>query len=676
MKTIAIVQARMGSNRLPKKVMMKINGTPMIELLLKRLDLSKELDQIILATSTDKNNTPLVEHVQSLGFDCLCGSENDVLKRYADVIRKYKAEVIVRITGDCPLIDPILVDECIRAFNKSNKDYLCNVSPPTFPDGLDIQITSSVALLDADLNAKDPFEREHVMPYIINSKKYTSMSFEYEEDLSENRWTVDENEDLILVKDIYNHFYPNIHFSWLDVLDLKSKKPDIFNVNKDITRNEGAQMGKGQKLWEHAKKVIPGGNMLLSKRAEMFLPDQWPAYFSKSNGCNVWDLDGNKFIDTSLMGVGPNILGYGDPEVDNAVIDVVKNGNMSTLNCAEEVELADRLIAMHPWSDMARFARTGGEANAIAIRIARAATGKDNVAVCGYHGWHDWYISANLASDDGLKEHLIGGLSPNGVPKVLKDTVFPFNYNDIDYLEDLVQTKDIGTIKMEVFRNIEPEDNFLQKVRDLATKNGIVLIFDECTSGFRETFGGLQKKYKVDPDIAMFGKALGNGYAITAILGKEDVMNYAQSTFISSTFWTERIGSAAALKTLERMEDIESWRIITEQGKKVKALWKKLADNNGLAIDQQGLPALCSFSFQSNNHLEYRTYLTQAMLEKGYLASTGFYLSIMHTDDILDNYSNALDPIFKTIKQCEDEKEDIMNLLKGPVCHSGFKRLN
>ncbi len=240
MKTIAIVQARMGSTRLPKKVMMKINGTPMIELLLKRLFHSKELDQIVLATSTDKNNTPLVKHVQHLGFDCLCGSENDVLKRYADVIKKYNAEIVVRITGDCPLIDPLLVDECIKVFKESKIDYLCNVNPPTFPDGLDIQVTSAAALLDADLNSKDVFDREHVMPFIVNSKKYKSMSFKYKEDLSTNRWTVDEDRDFFLIEQIYNHFHPNIYFSWLDVLDLKYKKPDIFEVNKDITRNEGA----------------------------------------------------------------------------------------------------------------------------------------------------------------------------------------------------------------------------------------------------------------------------------------------------------------------------------------------------------------------------------------------------------------------------------------------------
>ena len=267
-------------------------------------------------------------------------------------------------------------------------------------------------------------------------------------------------------------------------------------------------MNTGQKLWKSAKQLIPGGNMLLSKRPEMFLPEKWPAYFSKAKGCKIWDLDGNEYIDMSIMGIGTNILGYGHHEVDEAVMRTIQAGNMSTLNCPEEVYLAEKLIELHSWADMARFARSGGEANAIAIRIARAASGKDKVAICGYHGWHDWYLSANLADDKSLNGHLLPGLEPKGVPSNLKGTVFPFRYNDFKELEALVNSQEIGVIKMEVVRNSEPENEFLLKVRDLATKHNIVLIFDECTSGFRETFGGLHLKYGIKPDLAMLDMRL------------------------------------------------------------------------------------------------------------------------------------------------------------------------
>ena len=434
-------------------------------------------------------------------------------------------------------------------------------------------------------------------------------------------------------------------------------------------------MNKGQKLYKRAKEIIPGGTMLLSKRPEMFLPEKWPAYFSKCSGAKVWDLDGKEYTDMSIMGIGTNILGYGHSEVDEAVINTVKNGNMSTLNCPEEVELAEKLIEINPWAGMVRFARSGGEANAIAIRIARAASGKDNVAVCGYHGWHDWYLSANLNSSNNLDEHLLPGLDTTGVPKNLEGSTFPFLYNDFKKLELLVKNKSIGVIKMEVERNSGPNDNFLQKVRKLATANNIVLIFDECTSGFRETFGGLYQKYNVEPDMAMFGKALGNGYAITATIGRREIMEAAQKSFISSTFWTERIGPSAAIKTLEVMKRERSWEQISTIGESIKSKWQSLADLHNLDISIIGLKALPAFSFDSKNHLAYKTLLTQEMLKKGYLASNAVYVSMVHTPEVIEKYFYELDNIFKKIKKCEEGK-DILKMLEGPICHSGFSRLN
>jgi len=436
-------------------------------------------------------------------------------------------------------------------------------------------------------------------------------------------------------------------------------------------------MGTGQELYKKAKMLIPGGTMLLSKRPEMFLPDLWPSYFSKAKGCSIWDLDGKELMDMSIMGIGTNTLGYGNEEVDAAVMEVVKNGNMSTLNCPEEVYLAERLVELNPWADMVRFARSGGEANSIAIRIARAASGKDKVAICGYHGWHDWYLSANHnGGGDDLSGHLLAGLSPKGVPLNLKDTVYPFNYNNFEELLNIVNTNDIGVIKMEVLRNFGPEDNFLQQVRDLATQRNIVLIFDECTSGFRETFGGVYQKFGVEPDIAMYGKTIGNGYALTAVVGRRAVMEAAQTTFISSTFWTERIGPTAALATLRVMENVKSWEIITEIGTKMRNGWQKLADSHDLKISITGIPALSTYSFNSRNALAYKTLIAQEMLEKGFLASTNFYASTAHTDSNLESYFNALNEVYALIAKCENNDFKIEDLLKGPICHGGFKRLN
>jgi glutamate-1-semialdehyde 2,1-aminomutase len=677
MKIVALVQARMGSTRLPGKVLKSIVDKSMIGLLLARLSQSSELDEIVVATSEEKQNDHLQVVVESLGFRCTRGSEKDVLSRFYESAKFVGADVIVRITGDCPLVDSTLVDECIKSYKNSNVDYFSNIDPATYPDGLDIEVMSFESIERANDETNSKSDREHVTPYIRNSDSFLKSSIQHTEDLSNLRWSVDEPEDLIVVTNVFEHFSPNIFFDWKQVLELRRLHPKLFQANQKIKNNEGASMGTGQKLYKRAKKVIPGGNMLLSKRPEMFLPEKWPAYFSKSKGCKVWDLDGNEYIDMSIMGIGTNTLGYGHPEVDEAVMKTVKDGNMSTFNCPEEVYLAEKLVEMHPWADMVRFARAGGEINSVAVRIARASTGRDKIAICGYHGWHDWYLSTNLNSDKNLDGHLLPGLQPNGVPRGLTGTTLPFNYNNIEQLERLIKDNkgEIAAIKMEVSRNEGPKDNYLQKVRDLATENNIILIFDECTSGFRETYGGLHKKYNVEPDLAIFAKALGNGYAISACIGRQEFMQAAQKTFISSTFWTERVGPTAALKTLEVMEREKSWQTITQIGNNISSQWQSLADKHQLDISTWGLPALSGFTFNLPNALFYKTLITQEMLKKGYLAANSVYACTEHTQELVDGYFAELDPIFATIKECE-EGLDVNTLLEGPLCHSGFKRLN
>jgi glutamate-1-semialdehyde aminotransferase len=229
---------------------------------------------------------------------------------------------------------------------------------------------------------------------------------------------------------------------------------------------------------------------------------------------------------------------------------------------------------------------------------------------------------------------------------------------------------------MEVIRSFGPEDNFLQKVRDLATRKNIVLVFDECTSGFRETFGGIHKKFGVEPDMAMYGKTIGNGYALTAVVGKRSVMEAAQTSFISSTFWTERIGPTAALATLKVMEEIKSWEIITSIGKKIQEGWKSLASLHDLEINIAGIPSLSTYSFASKNSLAYKTLIAQEMLKKNILASTNFYACIAHNDNYIQKYFSELDKVYAIIKKCENQEYNINDLLEGPTCHSGFKRLN
>ena len=662
------------SKRLPRKVLKPLGTSTVIGVLLSRLSYSQNLSKIVVATSENASDDALAEHVRELGFSVYRGAENDVLHRFFQAATFYSADVVVRITGDCPLVDPKIVDKAVAVFLDKNFDYVSNIFPPTYPDGLDVEVFSYSVLEQTQKNALSKAEREHVTVHMRNSGNFRLKNITGAFDNSNIRITLDEISDYNVINQVVDYFSPDISFSHEDIVDYCKKY--FFKKTISQKRNEGGEMGSGQKLWRRAKEIIPGGNMLLSKRPEMFLPEKWPAYFSRASGCTVWDLDGVSYTDISLMGVGTNILGYSHPEVDASVQEVILNGNMSTLNAPEEVYLAERLIDMHQFAEMAKFCRSGGEANAVAIRIARAASGRDAVAFCGYHGWHDWYLATNLSSQDGLRDHLLPGLSSIGVPDSLTDTVFPFEYNNLEQLEALVSSKSLAAIKMEVARNSEPQQEFLHKVRKLAYENDIVLIFDECTSGFRESFGGLHKNYGVEPDIAIFGKTLGNGYAISAVIGSRAVMDAANDTFISSTFWTERIGPVAALKTLEIMERESTWVQVTEIGNSIRKKWLSLANAHGLKIVLSGRPALSSFHIECSDMLKYKTLISQEMLKRGFLCSTTVYTCTAHEERVLEDYVSNLDEVFALIKLCESGSVDIDEILEGAVCHSGFKRLN
>jgi len=432
---------------------------------------------------------------------------------------------------------------------------------------------------------------------------------------------------------------------------------------------------RGPSLWRKAKKIIPGGGMLLSKRSEMFLPDLWPAYYSAARGISVTDIDGRTFQDFYMMGVGTNSLGYSRKEVDRAVIRQVRRGNMSSLNNPGEPDLADKLISMHPWAEMARFTRTGGEAMAVAVRIARAATGRDHVAVCGYHGWHDWYLSLNLENPEGLDTLLLPGLEPLGVPSQLRSTNHAFTYGDIESFQALIDQHELAAVVMEVARGAAPDVEFLSQVRERCSRKGIVLIFDECSTGFRESFGGLHMNTGVEPDMLMLGKALGNGYAANAVLGTAAVMDSAQRTFISSTFWTEGIGTTAALKTLEIMSSTRSWEMISQIGMQVKQIWLQVADQTGVPISVGGLDALATFRFKDERHNIFKTFLTQEMLKRGYLAGTSFYPSTAHSPARIARYAESLMEVFGAIA-AGWEDTDFEKKLSGPEAHQTFRRLS
>jgi len=436
-------------------------------------------------------------------------------------------------------------------------------------------------------------------------------------------------------------------------------------------------MKKTQKLYIKAKKMIPGGTQLLSKRPELFLPNFWPAYYKKAKGCEVWDLDGVRYLDMTTMGIGACILGFADRDVNDAVVKVIKTGNMSSLNAREDVELAELLCSLHPWADMVRYARTGGEAMAMAVRIARAKTRKDKVLFCGYHGWHDWYLSANLSNDAALDGHLLPGLNPLGVPRSLRGLSFPFRFNDVDAFRKLITAHkgNVCAVVLETVRNEDPQQAFLREIREVTIREGIVLIADEITAGWRLNLGGAHLKYDLNPDISVFAKAISNGYPMAAILGKSQVMRAAQDSFISSTYWTERIGPAAALATIKKMKRLNLPDYLIMVGKCIQDGWQKAAKKHSIRIKVTGIYPLSHFSFDHKESLVLKTLFTQFMLKKGFLASTIFYASYAHRPEHIAAYLKAADESFERIAQA-CSKGDFRKQLQGPVCHDGFKRLN
>ncbi|MFN8456750.1 MAG: aminotransferase class III-fold pyridoxal phosphate-dependent enzyme [Anaerolineae bacterium] len=434
--------------------------------------------------------------------------------------------------------------------------------------------------------------------------------------------------------------------------------------------------GSGPSLYDKARKRIPGGTQLLSKRPEMFLPEQWPSYYSRAKGVTVWDLDDQPFIDMSYNGIGACILGAADPDVDEAVKAAINKGSMSTLNCPEEVELADLLCELHPWATMVRYARSGGEAMVLAVRIARAYTRRDKVAFCGYHGWHDWYLAANLAEDNALDGHLLPGLEPAGVPRGLLGTALPFRYNHLEELQEIVAKHrgELAAIVMEPIRGDDPEPGFLEGVRAIAAEIGAVLIFDEITAGFRLNTGGAHLLYGIEPDLAVFAKAISNGYPMAAIIGRGEVMQAAQTTFISSTYWTERIGPAAALATIRKHARCEVAPHLIRMGELVQTGWQIAAERAGLPIHVGGIKPLSHFGFEGEMAQAAHTLFTQLMLQHGFLAGKGFYATFAHQDEHVESYLGAVETTFGVIAQALAQGT-VLDLLKGPVAHTGFRRL-
>ncbi len=637
-RVVAVVQARMGSTRLPGKVLADLGGAPLLARMIERLGAARTLEAVVVATTTLAADAPVRALAADLGVGCFAGPEDDVLARYAGAAREFAADPVVRLTADCPLIDPALVDRCVEAFFATpGCDYAALGGE--FPDGLDTEVIGAAALRHADADARLASEREHVTPYVKKHPElFRSTTVPFPAVLGARRWTVDEPRDLELVRAIWARLYrPGEVFSWQAIEALLVREPALAAINAGIERNAGYRVSLARDaaagappvsrhpasdaLWARAERVIPCGTQTLSKKPSQFVRGVYPKYLVGGLGCRVTDADGHEYIDYP-MALGAILLGHAYPSVVEAIARQACQGTLFTLMHPLEVEVAERLCELVPCAEMARFMKNGSDATAAAIRLARAVTGRDRVAYCGYHGWHDWFAGTTPL--------------PAGVPAAMAGLVHPFEYNRPETLAALLDAHP-GEFAAVIFEQpaVEPAPGFLETMKTLTHRHGAVLVWDEIVTGFRYARGGAQERYGVTPDLACFGKALANGLPISAVVGSRALMAEFERVFVSMTYGGDALALAAARAVLDEVTN----RPVIEH---LWTLGRRWMDGAGAVIAASGVPVtlggapprtLLSFAPSEGwTAEEIRSLFLQECVKRGVLFGVPIFMSYSHQE--------------------------------------------
>lgn len=682
-KVVAIIQARMGATRLPGKVLAEIAGRPMLWHVVNRVRIARSVDKVVVATSNRSSDDAVAEFCVQNDIEFFRGSETDVLDRFYQTAKHFNADVVVRITADCPLIDPQVVDIVVSTYLEGGYDYVTNTLRYTYPNGMDVEVFSFAALEKAWREARLPAEREHVTPYLRASGRFRVFNVENEADLSKRnlRWTVDEPADLEFVRAVYARLGGDKQpFGLSDILELLDKEPDLMQINSGIIRNEGyykslaseppippqnRELKRSYELKAKAQRLIPSCTQTFSKGPTQFIQGVAPVFLVRGQGSHVWDVDGNEYIDYP-MALGPIILGHNYPAVTEAVIHQMRDGTTFSLPHPLEVEVAEMLTEVIPCAEMVRFGKNGSDATSGAVRVARAYTGRDIIVCCGYHGWQDWYIGTTTRN--------------KGVPKAVQGLTIPFEYNNIESLERIFAEHpgQVAAVIMEPVGVIEPRDGFLQQVRELTQREGALLIFDEVVTGFRLALGGAQEYFGVTPDLACFGKAMANGYPIAAIVGRRDIMEQFDEVFFSFTFGGETLSLAAAKATITEMREKNVIAHLWEQGQKLKDGYKVLAREFGVDRYTEciGLPPRTVITFKDETGAEslvLKSLFQQECLKRGVLFSGGQNVCYSHSDADIDYtlrvYRAAMEILAEAIK-----RGDALQRLEGEPVQPVFRR--
>jgi glutamate-1-semialdehyde aminotransferase/spore coat polysaccharide biosynthesis protein SpsF (cytidylyltransferase family) len=645
---VAIIQARHNSSRFPGKVLTPVSGKPLLAWQLSQLARATTLDKIVVATSGSVADDPLIAFCKRENALHFRGSEVDVLDRTYRAASHFGATIVVRLTADCPLIDPAVVDEVVHAFLADDYDYAANTAPPpgTFPDGMDVEVFSMAALTTIWNEARAADQREHVtFAFWQAPERFRTHRVDASTDMSDVRLTVDYPSDLDaielalqdgsgqvpplkeLVALLRNHFEDpsrghTFGEGWVaPSFDITSGQPAPPLVTT-----------KGDQLWQEASQYIPGGGQTFSKSPLQYVKGTAPKVLIRGIGSRVWDADGNEFIDC-VLGLGPAILGHCHPVVNAAASECANELFLTpSLPHPLELKLAKEICRLVPSAEMVRFGKNGSDVTAGATRIARGFTGRNRIACCGYHGWQDWYIGSTTRN--------------LGVPPATAELTTSFPYGDLDALEAVLREGDVAGVILEPISLVEPPPGYLQGVRDLCTKYGALLIFDEIITGFRIHLGGAQAVYGVTPDLSTLGKGIAAGFPLAVLCGKREYMQVLDEAFFSFTFGGELPSIAAAIKTLEIMQAEDSTAILASLGSRLIDGMQRVAKQaECTSLKSIGLPYFPGYSLsatESNSALELQTLLQQELVRRGVLTRSCFFLSTAHSTCDIDRILDAL----------------------------------
>lgn len=652
MTTIAILQARMGSTRLPGKVLRPLAGVRVLDRVSAAARRVPGVDRLVVATSTGEADDAIAAWGAETGISVFRGDEQDVLGRFAAACADAGLaddDVVLRLTADCPLIDPQVCGMVLRLMRDPAVMLASNVDPATWPDGLDCEAFRVGALRAAAAEATRPSDREHVGPFIRrNRHRFPARNLRCPvPGLGDERWTLDTPEDAAFLDAVLGRLADR--FGFLDVLAVLDAAPDLRGLNAG-TRNSGfakslagedmpsAGFATTERLYKRAGKVIPLGSQTFSKSHIQYPRGHAPLFATHGQGGRIYDVDGNEYIDL-VSGLLPVVLGYRDPDVDAAVAAQLDSGISFSLSTDLEAALAERLVEIVPAAEMVRYGKNGSDATTAAIRLARAFTGRDRVITCGYHGWHDWYIGSTTRS--------------KGVPPAVRGLTSTVPYNDLDAVRAAFEQHpgEIACLIMEPMNAVDPKPGYLEELAELVRSRGALLVFDEIITGFRYHLGGAQALLGVTPDLACFGKAMANGMPLSAVVGRADVMMEMEEIFFSGTFGGEALSLAAAIATVDKMR----------REPVIETLWQRgaaLSDGLGALLRQHGLDDIITLHGRAPwrilavaDHPQARkeaikTRLLIDMLERGVLIAASHNVTYAHTEQdvstVLAVYDRAL----------------------------------